>query len=154
MDLEKYMIAEEGLFTKLREARASEKALKEIRSKILNMDPTAVAKLVVKCLKNFENSTDGKKINYQLAKDEESERQIRMMSYEYRANPGVINPTKSELVNINGFKCILATRTDKSSGRTEFMQLVAPVIANGKRQQEVISPMTAARLFEKNNVQI
>ena len=152
MDFEKYMIAQEGLFSRIRETRANDKKIKEYKDKILDMDPNTVAKQIMKCLTAFSKSSEGMKMNYMFGTDSSSEQAMRTLLYNYQAEPGKIHPTTSTMVKINGVGCVLVTKQDKAKDWVEFAQLAVPVYANGKMTQEIITPTTAAKLFLNNNI--
>lgn len=150
IDFEKYMIAEEGIFSRFKESKAKKAKIASIEEELKSMDPKKAAEKIISAVKAYSKSPEGQKNGYTIASDANSIQALRTMSYNYQAQPGMINPTTSELTTISGVKCIFVTRKSKETDEPVFTQLVIPVIYNGKPTQDVISRHSGAMVIANN----
>ena len=126
--LESYIIddiAEEGLFSKLKERKANKAKLNAIKEELKQKTPDEIANIAISNAKFAEG------VGFDTSSEAQS--QIEIMLKEYRANPGKINPTTSVKKAINGIPVILVTQPGKTNDDPfRFSQIVVPLNVRGK----------------------
>ena len=140
--LESYMIAEEGIFGKFKEMKATKAKIAAKKEELSSLPPMEIAKKIVNAVINGNAYTNG------LATGSEAESQINIMYRDFVNNPGKINPTISQKVTISGIPCILCTRKNKKTGNEEFQLVAVPYITkNNKVDVDVISLHFGAQML-------
>ena len=146
MNIDKYMIAQEGIISNIKASIEKRKRVKELEHKFSNMAPMEAARIIFRDLSSFSKSQKGQEMGYRFAVGADADREIKVLCRRYQATPGKARPTVSKIVTLgNGVKCILVS-VQNSEGKEVFNQLVVPVRTKQLRiTEEIMTPYQAAK---------
>lgn len=122
--LESYMIpAEEGFFSKVRDMINQKKTdSNRLNQKIDELKALPIEKFVSLLVKRLA-SLSNDQIVARISKAPEVKKILDETVDSYIKEPGMINPTKSELKTIGGYPVIITTRKNKKTGEYEFSMI-------------------------------
>lgn len=119
-----YMIAEEGLFDKLKEnKRLREENKQKLEATIAELKSLSPEEVATRCIKalNSKNLSNGLSM---ISKEPEAKQLVQNENEIYQKNPGKINPTTTKMTTIAGFPVLVVTRKNKKTGEEEFAQVL------------------------------